>query len=163
MATRLTESAVRELLALETQATPGEWPQITRWGTFGEWCCIGPLHGATTESEDKPGGPAELAAQADAALLCCVRNLARPLAESWLEMREQLETVEASGWTMDLHGALLVAQDRIRELESGAVLAEKLALQKQVQELENRIKELLNTNRDEGDHEPRDTGDSPGE
>ena len=174
MATRLTESAVRELLALEAQATPGPWPVSTASSVVlcddGGWAAIGPQHECLDETDDEPGGPAELEARADEALMLAARNLSRPLAESWLEMRALLRYAEEqlkwlagdnelckkirnvfhddgdheprakSGWTMDVQGALVVAQNRIRELESGAVLAEKLALQRQVQALEQQIK-----------------------
>ena len=63
--------------------------------------------------------------------------IARPLAESWLEMRELLAEAIPS-----LEGAL----DK-----GGRELAKDIRT------------ELHATDRDDGDHEPRDTGDSPAE
>ena len=74
--------------------------------------------------------------------------IARPLAESWLEMRELLKKADAEISSLFRDNLL----DNIHEdylIALGILVTD--------------IRNAINADSDNGDHEPRDTGDSPGE
>jgi len=89
-----TPESVRELLELEAKATPGRW----RPGTGGEESCY---HGPYAVIAKRGGSPFVLATMNtnfklddDAAFIAASRNALRPLAESWLELRDALARME---------------------------------------------------------------------
>lgn len=131
-----TEAQVRELLALEAKATVAPWrADVTPNGPCGQVCrneaVVFDLDNGGCKLIARRGEQAGSRWTNDASAIVAARNLARPLAESWLRLREENGELHDDVMARLCHvGALEKDIDRLRsriaELETMLAAKEKL-------------------------------------
>lgn len=110
MAEQITEAEVRALLAAEAKATPGPWTREKPARDASGWPCgvaVAGTPGQQTIYANPSGGSYP---SADCDLLVAARNLAAPLASSWLAMREREAKLVA--WLEELSRNAFLQSDR---------------------------------------------------